>query len=78
MKKPDDLLGTDYYSHWEFNMRITLARMGLLEHILEVKSEKEMTEDWKVKDMKAFAIIAQGIEVKHQTEVRHALTAKEA
>ena len=37
-----------------------------------------MTEDWKVKDMKACAIIAQGIEVKDQTEVRHALTAKEA
>ena len=58
MKKPDDLLGTDNYFHWEFNMKMTLARKGLLEHILEVKSEQEMTEDWKVKDMKAFAIIA--------------------
>lgn len=78
MKKPDDLLGTDNYFHWEFNMKMTLARKGLLEHILEVKLEQEMTEDWKVKDMKAFAIIAQGIEVKHQTKIRHARTAKEA
>ena len=76
MKKPDDLLGTDNYFHWEFNMKMTLARKGLLEHILEVKSEQEMTEDWKVKDMKAFAIIAQGIEVKHQTKIRHARTAR--
>ena len=78
MKKPDDLLGTDNYFHWEFNMKMTLARKGLLEHILEVKLEQEMTEDWKVKDMKAFAIIAQGIEVKHQTKIRHARTAEEA
>ena len=37
---------------------MTLPRKGLMEHILEVKYENETTEDWKVKDMKAFAIIA--------------------
>ena len=78
MKKPDDLLGTDNYFDWEFNKKMTLAKKGLLEHIFEVKSENEMTEDWKVSDIKAFAIIAQEIEVTHQTKIRHARAAKEA
>ena len=77
MKKPDDLLSNDNYFHWEFNMKMTLARKGLLEHVREVKSEDEMTADWKVKDLKAFAIIAQGIEVEHQSKIRNARTAKE-
>ena len=41
MKKPDDLLGNGNYFHWEFNMKMTLARMGLLNHIMEMKSEHE-------------------------------------
>uniref|UniRef100_A0AAV1TD56 Uncharacterized protein n=1 Tax=Peronospora matthiolae TaxID=2874970 RepID=A0AAV1TD56_9STRA len=45
MKNPDDLLGTDNYFHWQFNMKMTLAKKDLLEHILELKLEQEMTED---------------------------------
>ena len=78
MKRPEDLLGSENYFHWEFNMRMTLARKGLLDHIMIVKHEHEWTEDWRVKDMKAFAIIAQGIEVEHQSKIRQAVTAKQA
>ena len=65
MKKPVDLLGSSNYYHWEFNMRMTLARKGLLEHIAGVKPEAARTVEWRANDMKAFAIIAQGIEVEH-------------
>ena len=47
-------------------MKITLARKGLLNHIMEMKSEHESSADWRVRDMKAFAIIAQGVEVEHK------------
>ncbi|KAJ0392280.1 hypothetical protein ATCC90586_011623 [Pythium insidiosum] len=78
MKKPDDLLGNDNYFHWEFNMRMTLARKGLLNHIEGVKMGAELTDEWRAKDMKAYAIIAQGIEVEHQSKIRHTATAKDA
>ncbi|KAJ0389295.1 hypothetical protein P43SY_011789 [Pythium insidiosum] len=59
-------------------MRMTLARKGLVDHIAIVKAENEWNDDWRAKDMKAFAIIAQGIEVEHQSKIRGANTAKQA
>ncbi|KAF1313844.1 Integrase catalytic core protein, partial [Globisporangium splendens] len=76
MKAPSDLLGSDNWFHWEFNMRMTLAKKGLLEHIVVEKTGGD--EEWKVKDMKAFAIIAQGVQLEHQTKIRRANTAKQA
>ncbi|DAZ96255.1 TPA: hypothetical protein N0F65_012558 [Lagenidium giganteum] len=63
MKRPGDLLGNENYFHWEFNMRMTLVRKGLLDHIRVVKHEHLMTDEWRVLNEKAFAIIAQGVEV---------------
>ncbi|KAK1935657.1 hypothetical protein P3T76_010352 [Phytophthora citrophthora] len=48
------------YFHWEYDMRMTLARKGLLAHVQEVKAESEITEAWLVNDAKALGIIAQG------------------
>lgn len=77
-RRPKDLLGNANYFHWEFNMRMTLARKGLADHLVVVTTEAEVTEAWRVSDMKALAIIAQGLEVVHQSKVRAARTAKEA
>ncbi|DBA01899.1 TPA: hypothetical protein N0F65_005088 [Lagenidium giganteum] len=62
MMRPEDLHGSDNYFHWEFNMRMTLARKGLPDHIRVVKQERQVTDEWIVRDAKAFAIIAQGVE----------------
>lgn len=75
---PTDLLGDDNYFHWEFNMRMTLARKGLFEHTVEIKAEAERTKEWRVADMKALALIARGVQVQHQAKIRGAGTAMEA
>ncbi|DAZ99707.1 TPA: hypothetical protein N0F65_000885 [Lagenidium giganteum] len=49
-------------------MRMTLARNGLLDHIRVVKQEHQMTDEWRVLDEKAFAIIAQGVESRDHGE----------
>ncbi|OWZ19016.1 hypothetical protein PHMEG_0006804 [Phytophthora megakarya] len=72
------LLGSGNYFHWEYNMRMTLARKGLLAHVQVVKLESEITEAWLVNDAKALAIIAQGVELQHQTKIRSAVRAMEA
>lgn len=51
MKRPEDILGNDNYYHWEFNMRMTLARKGLLGHIECTKKEAEVTEEWRRRRM---------------------------
>jgi hypothetical protein len=38
------LLGSGNYFHWEYNMRMTLARKVLLAHVQEVKVESKITE----------------------------------
>ncbi|OWY97688.1 LOW QUALITY PROTEIN: polyprotein [Phytophthora megakarya] len=60
-KRAEVLLGSGNYFHWEYNMRMTLARKGLLVHVQVDKLESEITEAWLVNDAKALAIIAQGI-----------------
>ncbi|CAH0493534.1 unnamed protein product [Peronospora farinosa] len=77
-KKAEIILGSDNYFYWEFVMRMTLARKGLLAHIQMVKPEAEMTEAWVINDMKALGLIAQGIAVEHHTKIRSATTAIQA
>ncbi|OWZ01945.1 Integrase, catalytic core protein [Phytophthora megakarya] len=59
-KKAEVVLGSDNYFHWEFAMRMTLARKGLLAHVQVVKDPATMTEAWLLNDMKALGLIAQG------------------
>ena len=59
-------------------MRMTLARKGLLAHVQVIKKEEEFTESWLFNDAKALGIIAQGIELQHQTKIRSATTAMHA
>ncbi|KAE8910248.1 hypothetical protein PF005_g14173 [Phytophthora fragariae] len=59
-------------------MRVTLLLKGLLAHVQEVKVESEITEAWLVNDAKALGIIAQGVELQHQTKIRSATHAIEA
>ncbi|CAI5714033.1 unnamed protein product [Peronospora farinosa] len=77
-KRAEVILGSDNYFYWEFVMRMTLARKGLLAHIQMVKPEAEMTEAWVINDMKALGLIAQGIAVEHHTKIRSATTAIQA
>ncbi|GMF22453.1 unnamed protein product [Phytophthora lilii] len=72
------LLGSANYFHWEYNMRMTLARKGLLAHVEVVKSENEITEAWLVSDAQELGIIAQGVELQHQTKIRAATRAMQA
>lgn len=76
MKSPADLLSTENWFHWKFNMRMTLAPKGLLEHIAVEKSGTD--NDRGVKNKKAFGIIAQGFELQHQSNIRRATTTKQA
>uniref|UniRef100_A0AAV1UQT2 CCHC-type domain-containing protein n=1 Tax=Peronospora matthiolae TaxID=2874970 RepID=A0AAV1UQT2_9STRA len=77
-KRCEVLLGSGNYFHWEYNMRMTLARKGLLVHVQFIKKEEEMTDAWLFNDAKALGIIAQGIELQHQTKIRSATTAMHA
>ncbi|CEG44975.1 putative polyprotein [Plasmopara halstedii] len=45
---------------------------------MAVKEESDVTEAWLVNDAKALGIIAQGIEIQHQTKIRSATRAMEA
>ena len=62
-KRAEVLLGNGNYYHCEYNMRMTLARKGLLAHVEVVKAEDEITEAWLINDAKALGIIAQGVEM---------------
>ncbi|KAG3192209.1 hypothetical protein PC128_g10620 [Phytophthora cactorum] len=74
-KKAEVILGSDNYFHWEFAMRMTLARKGLLVHVQMVKDPSEIIEVWLLNDMKALGLIAQGVAVEHHTKIRSATTA---
>lgn len=77
-KRTEVLLGRGNYFHWEYNMRMTLARKGLLAHVQIVKPENEITEMWLTNDTKALGIIAQGVELQHQTKIRMTTRAMKA
>lgn len=55
-----------------------VARKGLRGHIAAVKEENDVTEAWLVNDAKAVGIIAQGVEIQHQTKIRQVTRAIEA
>ncbi|KAE9168653.1 hypothetical protein PF004_g28440 [Phytophthora fragariae] len=74
-KKAEVILGSDNYFHWEFAMRMTLARKGLLAHVQVVKYPAEITEAWLLNDMKALGLIAQGVAVEHHIKIRSATSA---
>ncbi|GMF12666.1 unnamed protein product [Phytophthora lilii] len=75
-KKAEVILGSNNYFHWEFAMRMTLARKGLLAHVQMVKDPAaEITEAWLLNDMKALGLIAQEVAVEHHTKIRSATSA---
>ena len=80
--KANDILKEDNYFAWEFNARIKLAKKGLLEHIDATKAPSEgddaYASEWKVNDMKAFAIVCTMITPSLQSMVRNAGTTAEA
>ncbi|CEG49229.1 putative polyprotein [Plasmopara halstedii] len=45
---------------------------------MTVNEENEITEAWLVNDAKTLGIIAQGVEIQHQTKIRSASHAREA
>ena len=55
-KRTEVLLGSGNYYHWEYNMRMTLARKGLLGHTMAVKDENDISDAWLVNDAKALVI----------------------
>ena len=59
-------------------MCMTLARKGLLAHVEVVKPKNDVTEAWLVSDAMALGIIAQGVEIQHQTKIRSATRAMHA
>ncbi|POM81653.1 Polyprotein [Phytophthora palmivora] len=69
-KRAEVLLGSGNYLRWEYNMRMTLARKGLLAH-----AKNEMTEAWLINNAKALASVTRGAELQHQTKIRSALRA---
>uniref|UniRef100_A0AAV1TXL4 Polyprotein n=1 Tax=Peronospora matthiolae TaxID=2874970 RepID=A0AAV1TXL4_9STRA len=74
-KRNEVVLGSGNYYHWEYNMRMTLARKGLLGHVMAFNDESDVTEAWLINDAKALDIIAQRIEVQHRTKIRSATRA---
>ena len=74
-KKSKVILGNDNYFYWEFAMRMTLERKGLLAHVQVVKNPAEVTEAWLLNDMEALGLIAQGVAVEHHTKIRSAKSA---
>ncbi|OWZ01019.1 polyprotein, partial [Phytophthora megakarya] len=77
-KKAEVFLGSGNYFPWEYNMRMTPARKGLLSHVEVVKLESEETEAWTTSDAKALGIIAQAVELQHQTKIRFSTRAMQA
>ena len=64
-KRTEVLLGSGNYYHWEYNMRMTLARKGLLGYVMAFKDESDVTEAWLINYAKALGIIAQEVEIQH-------------
>ncbi|OWZ03768.1 polyprotein [Phytophthora megakarya] len=68
-EKAEVILGSDNYFHWEFAMRMTLARKGLLAHVRVEKDPATMIEAWLLNDMKALGRIAQEILIARHTKI---------
>ena len=77
----NDVIREDNYFIWEFNARMKLAKENLHEHLDSLKTRSEEDLDaaaWKVRDIKAFAIIATMISPNFQSMIRTASSAAEA
>ncbi|DBA01096.1 TPA: hypothetical protein N0F65_001724 [Lagenidium giganteum] len=73
----DRLTGTSYF-HWEYRMRMTLAKKGLQHHILKSsvgKSWDRNSPEWIKDDLKALGLIALSVEAIHQVHIREATPA---
>ncbi|POM77387.1 Zinc ion binding protein [Phytophthora palmivora] len=71
----------DNYFHWEFNMRMKLARKGLLPQIVKPEYDQlsdRSTAEWKTNDLKALGVIAGDVSLTYQVYIRGALTAADA
>ena len=73
-----DILTDENYFLWEFTTRMTLARKGVLEHVLKKPETMEQSSTWKVNDLKALAIIVKLLSPTYQTMVRRAQSAYDA
>ncbi|DAZ97294.1 TPA: hypothetical protein N0F65_009827 [Lagenidium giganteum] len=83
----NDILNESNFYFWEFNMRMLLAKKGLLHHIEPPSSQKVDANgmpivpgdaQWKSADIKALANIARSMSPNLQAMVRSATTAYEA
>ncbi|KAJ8564114.1 hypothetical protein ON010_g7228 [Phytophthora cinnamomi] len=77
-KKAEVIMGSENYFNWEFSMRMTLARKGLLAHVQVVKVPSDVTEAWLLNDIKALGLIDQGMAVEHHTKIRSTTSAIQA
>ncbi|OWZ06259.1 polyprotein [Phytophthora megakarya] len=77
-KKAEVIRGSDNYFHWEFAMRMMLARKGLLAHVRVVQDPASMIEAWLLNVMKALSLIAQGYFIAHHTKIRWATSVMQA
>ncbi|GMF66182.1 unnamed protein product [Phytophthora lilii] len=79
---PNEILTYENYFLWEFNARMTLARKGLQDHVVAAMKPEEAvlrkTNEWKVADMKALAVVAKMLSPTYQSMIREASTALEA
>lgn len=76
-----DKLREDNYFHWEYNMRMKLARKGLVGHLVPADRDEfndRTTARWKENDLKALGVIADGVDPQHQVYIRHAVSAEQA
>ena len=73
-----DILTDENYFLWEFTTRMTLARKGVIEHVLEKPETIKQSSTWKVNDLKALAIIVKLLSPTYQTMVRTAQSAYDA
>ncbi|TMW55192.1 hypothetical protein Poli38472_013954 [Pythium oligandrum] len=75
----NDILTEGNYFLWAYGTTMTLAKKGLRAHIDTKKEDVDMTTDeWKVNDEKAFAIVSMRLSPPFQMMVRNATTAVEA
>ena len=70
-----DVLTDENYFHWEFIMRMALARKGVLERVKKEPDTLQQSSTWKADDLKVLAIIVKLISPTYQTMVRTAQSA---
>ena len=77
----EDILKEDNYFFWEFNTRMKLAKKSLMDHVDAAKAPSDAdprAAEWKVNDLKAFAIVVTLVSPNLQSMVRNASSTAEA